>query len=258
MEPESVGADASQQTEQEPAHEAAAAGIEEVELYQLFIEQSQRAARGMGDPPSLELQLLLFEALQRDQELSERLGERGLRARTDWRPFGRPRPHFRTFLRNQIVLDHILIALLFPFSLFNILRALFSEFTFSEYDFYIDILQYLRRISVVDHRGPSLVLYTDSLGLLVKFHNVVVFYTRNVYYALNAIMGNLRVTAHVYALFVRVNAISLYLAYGLIASSYLCLAAFFFTLCFGMTVIKRYKGVEMILNEMYQNTECLL
>ncbi|AAS53418.1 AFR047Wp [Eremothecium gossypii ATCC 10895] len=258
MEPEAGAAETSRETVPEAGREPGASEIEEVELYQLFMEQSQRAARGLGDPPSLELQLLLLEALQRDQELGERLGERVLRAHTDWRPFGRPRPHLRTFLRNQIVLDHILIALLFPFSLFNILRALFSEFTFSEYDFYIDILQYLRRISVVDHSGRSLLLYTDSLGLLVKFHNVVVFYTRNVYYVLNAALGNLRITAHVYALFVRVNAISLYLAYGLIASSYLCLAAFFFTLCFGMTVIKRYKGVEMILNEMYQNTECLL
>ncbi|AET40763.1 Asi2p Ecym_6388 [Eremothecium cymbalariae DBVPG len=233
---------------------------EEPDLYQLFMEESQRDQSPVDEQAGLDIQILLLEALQREHERNEQLGMRSIRGfggEEDWPPFIRRRPQLRNFLRNQILLDHILIALLFPFSLFNILRALFSELTFSEYDFYIDILQYLRRISVVDATGKSLLLYTDSLGLLVKFHNVVVFYTRHIYYLLNAVLGDLKWTAHLYTFFVRVNTISLYLAYGFLTSSYLCFAAFFFTLCFGMTVIKRYKGVERIISQIYQNTEGL-
>ncbi|AMD19383.1 HBR482Cp [Eremothecium sinecaudum] len=242
---------------------------EDTDLYERIFQESHEPHSTLENNSGMSIQMLLLEALQREHERSEILGSGRRSSQTtghvnpdndpeeEWPAFIGRRPQLRTLLRNLIVLDHILIALLFPFSLFNILRALFSELTFSEYDFYVDILQYMKRIAVVDAQNKSLLLYTDSLGLLVKFHNIVVFYTRNVYSAMSAMIGNVNWTARLYTLFVRLSAISLYLTYGLMTSSYLCFAAFFFTLCFGMTVVKRYKGVERIINQIYRNTEGL-
>ncbi|CAI4035955.1 hypothetical protein SMKI_14G1650 [Saccharomyces mikatae IFO 1815] len=164
---------------------------------------------------------------------------------------------FRTFLRNLFILDYFIGLILFPFSMYNILRSGFNSMTFSENDFIVEIVGYWKFAKIFGSGGTTLIAYKDTskLGLLGKFHNIIVFYSSPM---VKHIMKNgdgkefklnwLKLMfSRIFELFVKISTILIYLAYGVSGTIYMVTAGFFFILCLLFTVIRRYKGVHRML-----------
>lgn len=149
---------------------------------------------------------------------------------------------------------HLLFAIS-PFLVFNVLKGIFDEITFSKYGFISDILNYIRYVKVFNQEGDSLLIYRRGLGLIVKFHNVTVFY----FSPLLDLCGRYTdvLIKKIISGFIKILTVVIYMIYGLMASSYIFFAALFFTLCFSLTLLKRYKSVEQILKYIYYTTKCI-
>ena len=87
------------------------------------------------------------------------------------------RPYLRFVLRNLLILDHILMVLFLPFSLFTIFKALLCEVTFSQSDILTELADYIHNRIVVDTESSTVYLYRSGMGLLGKFHNSVVYHS---------------------------------------------------------------------------------
>lgn len=183
---------------------------------------------------------------------------RATNANTADSPFtARQQSPLRTFLRNLFILDYFIGLILFPFSVYNILRSGFNSMTFSENDFIIEIVGYWKFAKIFGSGGTTLIAYKDTgkLGLLGKFHNIIVFYSSPVIkHIMKSRDGNepnlnwIRLMfAKAFELFVKVSTILIYLAYGVSGTVYMVTAGFFFVLCLLFTVIRRYKGVHRML-----------
>ena len=158
----------------------------------------------------------------------------------------RPVSWFRRFIRNILMFDYLLMVMLFPFSIYNLIKSGFNCITFSESDFLWDILFYFRFV------GPTLVptnmniRITDeedivTFGLLGTFHNVVIYYTEPL---LRRIVRfhNHKWLIRMYSIMVKIVTACLYLTYGLSGTTYLLLASFFFSLVMGWTLMRRYRA----------------
>lgn len=176
------------------------------------------------------------------------------RNQPQWPPFIQRRRYLRLLIQNLLMLDHLLIVVLFPFSVYNILRVLFCEVTFSENDFLPMIAYYCKAIKIRSTEGYSFLLQRHGMGLLGKFNNIVIYYTLPAFQWINTKLqiGNIADTA--YSIMVKIFTVALYTFYGVGASTYLCFATFFFTLCIMITFFRRYKGVERIMSHLYQTT----
>lgn len=183
---------------------------------------------------------------------------RATNANTADSPFlARQQSPLRTFLRNLFILDYFIGLILFPFSVYNILKSGFNSMTFSENDFIVEIVGYWKFAKIFGSGGTTLIAYKDTgkLGLLGKFHNIIVFYSSPI---IQHIMKNrdgnephlnwLRlIFSKVFELFVKISTILIYLTYGVSGTIYMVTAGFFFILCLLFTVIRRYKGVHRML-----------
>ncbi|SCU80169.1 LAMI_0B01068g1_1 [Lachancea mirantina] len=179
-----------------------------------------------------------------------------LHSNAEWQrlPFFQRRRYLQVLMRNLLMLDHLLVALLLPFSTYNILKVLFSEVTFSEYDFAAEILRYWRTTQVVDDQSVLQGLLPDGAQLLNKFHNIVLLFCVPAFDAWNSNFGSSLYAARVFSASIKFTTLALYLSYGITASTYLCFATFFFSLCFLITFFRRYKYVERVLSYMYQTS----
>ncbi|CCE63685.1 hypothetical protein TPHA_0F02030 [Tetrapisispora phaffii CBS 4417] len=189
-------------------------------------------------------------------------------------PFeGERRPFLRTFLRNLLVLDYFVILLLFPFSLYNILKSGFSIMTFSENDFVQEMLYYLSDVQVFSENYKSLLIYKEiNLGLLGKFHNIMIYYSSPL---ITTVMSFLKRHAHkvftnkainmnfkilimnVYSKSIKMITLTMYFIYGFGGTIYLLAAGFFFLLCFTISVVRRYKGVHRIISKSVESVSHL-
>ena len=162
-----------------------------------------------------------------------------------------PRPSFFSqVVRNLLLLDYFIMIILFPFSLYNIVRICFNFITLSRDDFTVDILTYLQNTQVISDDATSLLGYKDgetSLGLLSKFHNVLVFYSAPVIKRVLNWTNRNEVAIYLCNWSIRLLTVLLYLTYGLGGTVYMGLAGFFFALSLGLTVYRRYRGVHQIL-----------
>lgn len=183
---------------------------------------------------------------------------RATNANTADSPFlARQQSPLRTFLRNLFILDYFIGLILFPFSVYNILRSGFNSMTFSENDFIIEIVGYWKFAKIFGSNGTTLIAYKDTgkLGLLGKFHNIIVFYSSPmIKFIMKSANSNeskmdwLKLMfSKIFELFVKVSTILIYLIYGVSGTIYMVTAGFFFVLCLLFTVIRRYKGVHRIL-----------
>lgn len=164
--------------------------------------------------------------------------------------FVQRRPYLSLLIRNLLVLDYFVVLLLFPFSLYNILRSGFSSVTFSETDFVKDILIYCKYVQIFTQvNGASHIAYTEAnMDLLGKFHNIIIYYTWPIIkWALKSYTSQTWVhqtTIIAYEFIVKASTVALYLIYGVGATIYLAMAGFFFTICLTITLIRRYKSVH--------------
>ncbi|EDO18317.1 hypothetical protein Kpol_1039p68 [Vanderwaltozyma polyspora DSM 70294] len=178
------------------------------------------------------------------------------------------RPILRVFLRNLLVLDYFVLLLLFPFSMYNILRSGFSSMTFSENDFIQDMLVYIRHIRIFSDDGASFMIYKEgSLGLLGKFHNIVVFYSsplmKQMYHEIITTANGATSSGtgdnfvHIlkwillqsYKMWVKGTTVMIYFMYGFGGTVYLFAAGFFFLLCFTIATVRRYKGMHQMIGQ---------
>ena len=164
------------------------------------------------------------------------------------------RPVLRTFLRNLLVFDYFLLLLLFPLSLYTILRSGFNVMTFSEEDFLKEIVNYFKYIRIFSDDGKSLMVYKEGkIGLLGKFHNIIVFYSSPMVKKLFQLAQKrellLNIAIAIYKPIVKVTTITAYLTYGLGGTVYLIAAGFFFMLCLALSVMRRYKGVHQMITK---------
>ncbi|CAB4254332.1 similar to Saccharomyces cerevisiae YNL159C ASI2 Integral inner nuclear membrane protein [Maudiozyma barnettii] len=164
------------------------------------------------------------------------------------------RSYFASMVRHLLVLDYFIMVILFPFSLYNILRSGFSTVTLSENDFVAEIMIYMRYSSVVSHpigESGMLLGYNDNgvMGLLGKFHNIIVYYSSPIGKKLMKLsMIRIRtIMIEIYELMVKLIVISIYLIYGLSGTTYLALSGFFFIFCLALTIIRRYRSVQRLL-----------
>ena len=166
-----------------------------------------------------------------------------------------PRPSlFSQVVRNLLLLDYFIMIILFPFSLYNIIRICFNFITLSRDDFTVDILTYLQStqaiISSNDNTTTPLLGYQDgkpSLGLLSKFHNVIVFYSAPVIKLVLNWTNRSEIAVYLCNWSIRLLTVLLYLTYGLGGTVYMGIAGFFFALSLGLTVYRRYRGVHQVL-----------
>lgn len=160
------------------------------------------------------------------------------------------RPYLQIMIRNLLLLDYFVVLLLFPFSLYNILRCGFSSVTFSETDFINDILNYCKYVNDFVNADGSYVLIDVNMDLLSKFHNIIVYYTwptarsiARVYDTSNQAQNTI---ISAYQLLVKSCAVVIYLVYGIGGTVYLTMAGFFFSICLVITLVRRYKNVQRI------------
>ncbi|CAI4049765.1 hypothetical protein SKDZ_14G1640 [Saccharomyces kudriavzevii ZP591] len=183
---------------------------------------------------------------------------RATNADTPDSPFlARQQSPLRTFLRNLFILDYFIGLILFPFSVYNILRSGFNSMTFSENDFIIEIVGYWKFAKIFGSSGTTLIAYKDTgkLGLLGKFHNIIVFYSSPmIKYIMKSAgdneskVGWLKLMfSKIFEVFVKISTILIYLAYGVSGTIYMVTAGFFFVLCLLFTIVRRYKGVHRML-----------
>lgn len=164
--------------------------------------------------------------------------------------FVRRRPYLQILIRNLLLLDYFVVLLLFPFSLYNILRCGFSSVTFSETDFVNDILTYCRYVNdFVSIDGPCRLIDVNK-DLLSKFHNIIVYYTwpmvRSLVSMYQASDQAQSTIISAYQLLVKSCAVLTYLLYGIGGTVYLTMAGFFFSICLVITLVRRYKNVQRI------------
>ncbi|SCU85464.1 LADA_0D07646g1_1 [Lachancea dasiensis] len=164
------------------------------------------------------------------------------------------RRYLRAFLRNLIILDHLLLMVLFPFSLYNVLRILLTEVTFSNNDFIVDIATYCRLSNILSSDGKSVVFFRSGFGLLGKFHNIIVFYSAPIFVWITSKSANGFWITRAYTTLIKSIAVTLYMLYGVGTSAYVSFASFFFALCLLMTGFRRYKGVAKIMGQIYRST----
>ncbi|CCK70821.1 Asi2p KNAG_0F01530 [Huiozyma naganishii CBS 8797] len=188
-------------------------------------------------------------------------------------------------MRNLLMLDYMILVMLFPFSLYNVLRSGFNMVTFNcngagdDADFIVNLIVYIRYCEAITEDGESLVGYQTAkaltaggtnlnggLSLLIKFHNVINYYgmvaLRGVVRALpravvkraataaatTTVPAVLRRTAVTfYNGTVKTTAAALYLLYGVLGTAYLYGSMLFFALCLTITVTRRYKTVARVL-----------
>lgn len=165
--------------------------------------------------------------------------------------FVQRRPYLRLLITNLLLFDYFVVVLLFPFSLYNVLRSGFSIITLSENDFLSEVVTYCRHVKIFGDDGKSLLVYGESnLGLLGKFHNIVVFYTSPLarYLAQWVPIAPDHLIRQIYVKFyqylVKCSTVSIYLTYGVCGTVYLAMAGFFFAVCIAITLIRRYKSVH--------------
>lgn len=190
-------------------------------------------------------------------------------------PFAQRPSFFRTLVRNLLVFNYLVLSLLFPFSLYNVLRSGFSTMTFSERDFTREILTYWHAIDTVDvislikPSTPETIDSAAGLGLLGKFHNIIVYYSLPIgEILLRAIVKidkaypditDYTVRIGIYRMIlsflfkwykkgIKISTVVVYLTYGIGGTTYLMIAGFFFSLCVGLTVVRRYKSTQQILS----------
>ncbi|CEP61847.1 Asi2p LALA0_S04e02058g [Lachancea lanzarotensis] len=171
-----------------------------------------------------------------------------------WPPGVRRRQYLRLFLRNLLLLDHLLMVFLFPFSVYNVLKILLTEVTFSNSDFVADIASYCHYSRILSDDGTSVVFFKAGFGLLGKFHNIIVYYSAPVFVwaSSKAVVGAWVLKA--YVSLIKTAAVTIYMAYGIGTSVYVCFATFFFALCFLMTSFRRYKDIARIMGHLYRTT----
>lgn len=164
--------------------------------------------------------------------------------------FVQRRPYLRTFIRNLLVLDYFFMLLLFPFSLYNILRFGFSSVTLSQNDFILEIVLYCQTATDFSPLSDGYRLKEASMDLLGKFHNIVVYYSwppfKRALLRYTEQSWFQQVLLQTYQFLVKTTAISIYLAYGIGGTVYLAIAGFFFSICIVVTVVRRYKNVQRI------------
>ncbi|SCV02924.1 LAME_0H06304g1_1 [Lachancea meyersii CBS 8951] len=169
-----------------------------------------------------------------------------------WPPVALRRHYLRLFLRNLLLLDHLLMVFLFPFSVYNVLKILLAEVTFSNSDFVADIATYCHYSNILSEDGRSVVFFKSGFGLLGKFHNIIVYYSAPlfVWASSKAALGTWVIKA--YVSLIKTTAVTLYTVYGVGTSVYVCFATFFFALCLLMTGFRRYKGAARIMGHLYR------
>ena len=146
------------------------------------------------------------------------------------------------------------MMILFPFSAYNLLKILLAEVTFSNNDFVYEIAAYCKFSSILSEDGRSVILFKNGYGLLGKFHNIIVYYSAPTFAWVSSRTRASYFISRTYTLAVKFVAVVLYMIYGISASTYLCFATFFFSLCLLMTCLRRYKGAAKIITQLYHNT----
>lgn len=184
---------------------------------------------------------------------------RPLRARREELPVNLPvfvdrRPYLRFLLRNLLILDHVLMVLLLPFSLFTILKTLISEVTFSDNDIFVQFIDYVQNRQVVDAYSDTVFLYKSGMGLLGMFHNSIVFNSASIFKDLMRKFNNADIIRKIYTLLVKSLTFALYLGYALATSTYVCFASFFFTVCVILICIRRYKSMGLLIKYLFENS----
>lgn len=235
------------------------------DLYQQFLQESYALERDRQRPTEDVQQQVrsslndLMEAIEREVQhnrgqanatIHGNAGDGELNADRRGPLFAPRRTYLQIFIRNLLLLDYFVVLLLFPFSLYNILRSGFSSVTFSETDFVKDILLYFHYVNdFVSVAGPYRLLEARN-DLLSKFHNIIVYYT---WPAVRSLISRydpsseIRTTVvAVYQSLVKSWAIAVFLLYGIGGTVYLTMAGFFFSICLVITLVRRYKNVQRI------------
>ena len=166
-------------------------------------------------------------------------------------PFTPQRSYFATVVHNLLMLDYFVIVVLFPFSFYNLVRGAFGAVTLSEHDAVAQLAVYVG--DAVFHESatqPLAILgYGDDspLGLLGKFHNIAVHYSAPLLRKVLHLRVAQQYTLYAYTIATKLAVVATYTLYGLGGTAYLVLGGFFFAFCLGLTVVRRYRGVQRLL-----------
>ncbi|CCH58948.1 hypothetical protein TBLA_0B01050 [Henningerozyma blattae CBS 6284] len=164
--------------------------------------------------------------------------------------FRQRRPWLRTLLRNLLVIDYFLILMIFPFSMYNVLRSGFSSMTYSDDDFISEIMNYIKIVQVFNSKKELMMIMKEKT-LLGKFHNIVVYYLQPSIETVLKLFNWSSMAQDEIIMFakilIKILTVNAYLLYGLGGTAYISGAGFFFTLCFMIIAIKRYESLHKII-----------
>ncbi|KAL6944389.1 hypothetical protein ACO0RG_001125 [Hanseniaspora osmophila] len=189
----------------------------------------------------------------------------------------------RSLLRWLFLLDRVLIAVLLPITLYNLTSVLMSEVTHTRFGLVPELRSYWASVKVLKRDAltneVSLVyISNESLGLLSKFHNIIVYYTQNYITGLflwtpfhfkifspsslitapTSLFSSLssfsefkeylltkliNAVLYCYPTYVKTATSITFLVYAVWTTLYLWFALTFFCICLGISLIRRYMHV---------------
>ncbi|CCF56162.1 hypothetical protein KAFR_0A07280 [Kazachstania africana CBS 2517] len=157
--------------------------------------------------------------------------------------------YLRSLVRNLLLLDYFIMILLFPFSIYNIIRSGFNSMTLSHNnDFINEIYTYFVYFNSLNFD------LQNKFGLLGKFHNIVLYNFMNIIRfvensnLLDTKWKNVSIRIIHFGLIKSLTTI-IYCIYGFGGTIYLIVSGFFFVLCFTIAINRRYKEVSKIFKQ---------
>ncbi|CAL9738510.1 hypothetical protein MOSE0_N13036 [Monosporozyma servazzii] len=133
------------------------------------------------------------------------------------------------FLHGLLYLDYVLMLITLPMAIYSLMNVFTNVITFDpssseEEDIMMKVVRYLRTGAFT---GGTM----DKFGLLGKIHTTIVYYTAPLQFI------------RYYSVVVKVVATTIYLAYGLVGSSYIIFLNIFFMMCLILTVFRKYQDL---------------
>ncbi|QEU58009.1 Asi2 [Kluyveromyces lactis] len=222
------------------------------ELYEQFQYEMEHGTPHPNVVDPRELEELLQQLENEQEQVFLRRNVRPRNAPVHWPDFVVRRPYLRFLLRNLLILDHILMVLFLPFSLFTVLKTVINQVTFSDTDVFTEVIDYVHNRQVVDPTSSIVYLYRNGAGLLGCFHNSAVYHSAPCFKYLMKIYENPNVLRQLYTIYIKWYTVTVYLGYGIFVSSYLSFVTFFFVVCVTLLFIKKFKGVDVIIANILQ------
>ncbi|CDO96608.1 unnamed protein product [Kluyveromyces dobzhanskii CBS 2104] len=227
-------------------------GSNDDELFEQFQYEMEHGTPHPNAVDPRELEALLRQLENEEEREFLQRNVRPRNAPVNWPAFVVRRPYLRFVLRNLLILDHILMVLFLPFSLFTILKTVINQVTFSDTDVFTEVFDYVHNRQVVDPNSSIVYLYRNGAGLLGCFHNAAVYHSAPCFKYLMKLYENPNVLRQIYTISIKWYTVTVYLAYGIFMSSYLSFISFFFVVCVTLVLIKKLKGVDVIISNILQ------